>query len=110
MRTPGRLIKVRICRTNARQCFHTDDSGIVGLLCTARALKCGKSDFCSAHPVYDVPRAERPDVLETLIKLIWCFDRKDEVSKGEEPYIHTSIFYLEGRGEKDQRRLATPFP
>lgn len=87
--------KVRIYRTNARQYFHADESDIVGLLCVARALEGGESDICSAHQVYNGLRAERPDVLETLTKPIWYFDRKGEVSKGEEPYIRTSVFYLE---------------
>jgi Taurine catabolism dioxygenase TauD, TfdA family len=87
--------KVRIYRTNARQYFHTDWSDIVGLLCVARALEGGESDICSSHQVYNMLKAERPDVLETLTKPIWYFDRKGEVSKGEEPYIRTSVFYLE---------------
>ena len=96
--------KVRIYRTNARQFFHTDDSDIVGLLCIARALEGGESDICSAHQVYNDLKAERPDVLETLIKPIWYFDRKGEVSQGEEPYIRTSIFYLEA-GERLYSRV-----
>ena len=87
--------KVRIYRTNARQYFHTDWSDIVGLLCVARALEGGESDICSFHQVYNVLKAERPDVVETLTKPIWYFDRKGEVSRGEEPYIRTSVFYLE---------------
>lgn len=87
--------KVRIYRTNARQYFHTDWSDIVGLLCVARAREGGESDICSFHQVYNVLQAERPDVVETLTKPIWYFDRKGEVSKGEEPYIRTSVFYLE---------------
>ena len=96
--------KVRIYRTNARQFFHADDSDLVGLLCIARALEGGESDICSSHQVYNVLRAERPDVLETLIKPIWYFDRKGEVSQGEEPFIRTSIFYLE-TGEAFDRRV-----
>lgn len=108
--------KVRIYRTNARynnprskdqictycqylklsrQFFHADDSDIVGLLCIARALEGGESDIVSSHHVYNVLRRERPDVLKTLTEPIWYFDRKGEVSQGEEPYIRTSIFYLE---------------
>lgn len=87
--------KVRIYRTNARQYFHADDSDIVGLLCVARAKEGGESDICSAHRVYNALRAERPDVLETLVEPAWYFDRKGEVSEGEEPYIRTSVFYLE---------------
>ena len=77
------------------QFFHADDSDIVGLLCIARALEGGESDIVSSHNVYNVLRRERPDVLKTLIQPIWYFDRKGEVSKGQDPYIRTSVFYLE---------------
>ncbi|KAG0650771.1 Taurine hydroxylase SAT17 [Hyphodiscus hymeniophilus] len=87
--------KVRIYRTNARQFFHADDSDIVGLLCIARALEGGESDIVSSHHVWNTLQKERPDVAETLTKPIWYFDRKGEVSEGEEPYIRTSVFYLE---------------
>ena len=96
--------KVRIYRTNARQFFHADDCDIVGLLCVARAFEGGESDICSSHELYNVLRRERPDVLETLIKPAWYFDRKGEVSQGQEPYIRTSVFYLE-TGEDLQRRV-----
>jgi len=81
--------------TQSRQFFHADDSDIVGLLCIARALEGGESDIVSAHHVYNVLRREQPDVLETLTKPIWYFDRKGEVSEGEEPYIRSAVFYLE---------------
>ncbi|KIN04740.1 hypothetical protein OIDMADRAFT_192060 [Oidiodendron maius Zn] len=87
--------KVRIYRTNARQFFHSDDSDIVGLLCIARALEGGESDLVSSHHVWNTLQKERPDVAETLTKPIWYFDRKGEVSVGEEGYIRTSVFYLE---------------
>lgn len=45
--------------------------------------------------MYNILRKERPDVLKTLIEPTWYFDRKGEVSKGDEPYIRTSVFYLE---------------
>jgi hypothetical protein len=112
---PTQIDKVRIYRTNARyvfiesianspntmliiptsQFFHADDSDIVGLLCIARSLEGGESDLVSAHHVWNVLQEERPDVAETLTKPIWYFDRKGEESEGEEPYIRTSIFYLE---------------
>ncbi|CAF9922510.1 MAG: hypothetical protein ALECFALPRED_002109 [Alectoria fallacina] len=91
--------KVRIYRTNARQFFHADDSDLVGLLCIARALEGGESDIASVHHVYNVLRRERPDVLKTLTEPIWYFDRKGEVSKGEDPYIRTSALYLEPGGK-----------
>ncbi|RDW74032.1 hypothetical protein BP5796_07474 [Coleophoma crateriformis] len=92
---PTAIHRVRIYRTNARQFFHADDSDIVGLLCIARALEGGESDIVSSHHVWNTLQKERPDVAETLTKPIWYFDRKGEVSKGEEPYIKTSVFYLE---------------
>ena len=95
---PKQIDKVRIYRTNARQFFHQDDCDIVGLLCIARALKGGESDIVSSHHVYNVLSEERPDVLKTLTEPIWYFDRKGEVSEGEEPYIKTAIFYLEKGG------------
>ena len=45
--------------------------------------------------MYNILRKERPDVLKTLTEPIWYFDRKGEISEGEEPYIRTSVFYLE---------------
>ncbi|KAI9793637.1 MAG: hypothetical protein M1835_007109 [Candelina submexicana] len=87
--------KVRIYRTNARQYFHADDSDIVGLLCIARALEGGESDIVSSHHVYNVLQAERPDVVKLLTEPIWYFDRKGEISNGQEEYIRTSVFYLE---------------
>ena len=72
----------------------------MGLLCIARALEGGESDIVSSHHVYNVLRRERPDVLETLVKPIWYFDRKGEVSNGEEPYIRASVFYVERGGDR----------
>ncbi|KAL8800451.1 MAG: hypothetical protein Q9182_005163 [Xanthomendoza sp. 2 TL-2023] len=91
----GQTDKVRIYRTNARQYFHADPCDIVGLLCIARALEGGESDIVSVHNVYNTLRAERPEVLKTLTEPNWYFDRKGEVSHGEDPYIRESVFYLE---------------
>ncbi|KAL9100329.1 MAG: hypothetical protein Q9163_004278 [Psora crenata] len=91
--------KVRVYRTNARQYFHTDDSDIVGLLCIARALEGGESDIVSSHHVYNTLKRERPDILRTLAEPIWYVDRKGEVSQGQEPYIRTSVVYLEPGGQ-----------
>ncbi|MCJ1474195.1 hypothetical protein MMC13_002853 [Lambiella insularis] len=92
---PKQIDKVRIYRTRARQFFHQDDCDIVGLLCIARALEGGESDIVSSHHVYNVLRAERPDVLRTLTEPIWYFDRKGEVSEGEDPYIKSAVYFLE---------------
>ncbi|KAI0182021.1 Clavaminate synthase-like protein [Hypoxylon sp. FL1284] len=87
--------KVRIYRTNARQFFHADDSDIVGLLCISKAEFGGESDVASIHNVWNILQAERPDVAELLTQPIWYFDRKGEVSAGEDPYIKAAVFYLE---------------
>ncbi|KAI0484301.1 hypothetical protein GGR56DRAFT_668885 [Xylariaceae sp. FL0804] len=89
------LDKVRIYRTNARQYFHADDCDIVGLLCLSRAEFGGESDVASIHTVWNILQRERPDVAELLTQPIWYFDRKGEQSRGEDPYIRASIFYLE---------------
>ena len=74
---------------------------IVGLLCLHKALEGGESDVVSGHHVFNVLQTERPDIVETLTKPIWYFDRKGEVSVGQEDFIRTSIFYL----EKDNGRV-----
>lgn len=95
------------------QFFHADDADLVGLLCLARALSGGESDLVSAHHVWNVLQRERPDVAELLTQPIWYFDRKGEVSQGQDPYIRTSIFYLEtspggGDGVRAGGEAATP--
>ena len=90
--------KVRIYRTNARQFFHADDADLVGLLCVAKALEGGESDLVSSHEVWNLLQKENPDVAELLTQPIWYFDRKGEVSNGEQGWIKTAVFYLE-KGE-----------
>jgi len=92
---PTQIDKVRIYRTAARQFFHADDSDIVGLLCIARALEGGESDIASSHHVYNTLQQEHPDVVETLAQPIWYFDRKGEVSAGQEPYTRQPVLYYE---------------
>ena len=81
---PTQIHRVRIYRTNARQFFHADTSDVVGLLCIHRALEGGESDIASVHHVYNVLQQERPDVVRTLTEANWYFDRKGEVSEGQE--------------------------
>lgn len=96
--------KVRIYRTNARQFFHADDADVVGLLCLSKAESGGESDVASIHAVWNILQAERPDVAELLAKPVWYFDRKGEVSRGEEPYIRAPVFYLETPDPADPAR------
>jgi hypothetical protein len=49
----------------------------------------------SGHRVWNIMQAERPDVAELLTKPIWYFDRKGEVSVGQEDYIRCAIYYIE---------------
>lgn len=92
---PTQIDKVRIYRTTARQYFHADDSDIVGLLCIARALEGGESDIVSTHSVINTLHREHPDVVETLTQPIWYWDRKGEVSAGQEPYTRQPVIYME---------------
>ncbi|KAG8528470.1 uncharacterized protein KY384_007388 [Bacidia gigantensis] len=87
--------KVRIYRTNARQFFHQDSSDLVGLLCLSRALSGGESDIVSVHHVYNILQHSHPDVVRTLTQPIWYFDRKGEVSTGQDPFIRAPVLYLE---------------
>lgn len=96
---PTQIHKVRIYRTTARQFFHTDDGDVVGLLCVHRAAEGGESDLVSAHNLWNTLQRENPDVAELLTKPIWYFDRKGEVSEGQEEYTRQPIFYLENGGK-----------
>jgi hypothetical protein len=96
---PTQIHEVRIYRTTARQFFHTDDSDIVGLLCVHRAAEGGESDIASSHHLWNTLQRENPDVAELLTKPIWYFDRKGEVSDGQEDWTRQPIFYLENDGK-----------
>ncbi|KUI57404.1 hypothetical protein VP1G_04679 [Cytospora mali] len=96
---PAQIDRVRIYRTTARQFFHADPGDIVGLLCVHRAQEGGESDIVSVHHVWNTLRREHPDVAELLTRPVWYFDRKGEVSEGEEEWIRTSVFFLEPRGK-----------
>lgn len=75
----------------SKQYFHTDGADLVGLLCIARALEGGESDIVSTHHVFNTLQRENPEVLETLCTPNWYFDRKGEVSDGEDPWYKSSI-------------------
>ncbi|KAG7116237.1 Taurine hydroxylase-like protein SAT17 like [Verticillium longisporum] len=91
--------KVRIYRTTARQFFHADDGDLVGLLCVHRAQEGGESDLVSVHAVWNKLQQEHPDVAEILTKPIWYFDRKGEVSEGQDGWTRQPVFYLENGGK-----------
>ncbi|KAK4669658.1 uncharacterized protein QC763_204890 [Podospora pseudopauciseta] len=96
---PTQIHTVRIYRTAARQFFHADDGDIVGLLCVHRAQEGGESDIVSVHNVWNILQKEHPDVAETLTKPIWYFDRKGEVSDGQEEWVRQPIVYIENGGQ-----------
>ena len=91
----SQIDKVRIYRTTARQFFHSDDGDVVGLLCLHRARSGGESDLVSSHAVWNALQRENPDVAELLTRPVWYFDRKGEVSAGQDEYTRQPIFYLE---------------
>ncbi|KAL2022384.1 hypothetical protein VTK56DRAFT_5451 [Thermocarpiscus australiensis] len=95
---PTQIHAVRIYRTAARQFFHADDGDIVGLLCVHRAQEGGESDIVSVHRVWNVLQREHPDVAELLTRPVWYFDRKGEVSAGQEQWIRQPVVYLENGG------------
>lgn len=77
--------------TAARQFFHTDAADIVGLLCLHKAKEGGESDVVSAHNLWNTLQKERPDVAELLVKPDWYFDRKGEVSDGQNGWVQKSV-------------------
>ncbi|KAK5652176.1 hypothetical protein OQA88_10819 [Cercophora sp. LCS_1] len=96
---PTQIHTVRIYRTTARQFFHADDGDIVGLLCVHRAAEGGESDIVSVHNVWNHLQKNHPDVAELLTKPVWYFDRKGEVSEGQDPYLRQPVVYLENGGQ-----------
>ncbi|KAH6850507.1 hypothetical protein B0I37DRAFT_396935 [Chaetomium sp. MPI-CAGE-AT-0009] len=96
---PAQIHAVRIYRTAARQFFHADDADLVGLLCVHRAQEGGESDVVSVHRVWNVLQREYPDVAELLTRPVWYFDRKGEVSEGQEEWIRQPVVYLENGGQ-----------
>ncbi|EGO61020.1 hypothetical protein NEUTE1DRAFT_144321 [Neurospora tetrasperma FGSC 2508] len=96
---PTQIHTVRIYRTTARQFFHADDGDIVGLLCVHRAQEGGESDIVSVHHVWNTLQQEHPDVAELLTKPIWYFDRKGEVSEGQQEWVRQPVVYLENGGK-----------
>lgn len=86
---------IRVYRTNKRQFFHTDSADLVGLLCMARSMTGGESDIVSQHHLFNVLQKEHPDVVRTLTAPEWYYDRKGELSTGDEPYFRTSVFLFE---------------
>lgn len=96
---PTQIDKVRIYRTTARQFFHADDGDIVGLLCVHRAAEGGESDIVSTHNVWNTLQKEHPDVAELLTRPVWYFDRKGEVSEGQQEWTRQPVFYLENGGQ-----------
>ncbi|EME78070.1 uncharacterized protein MYCFIDRAFT_33252 [Pseudocercospora fijiensis CIRAD86] len=95
---PTQKDRVRIYRTNAKQYFHTDGADLVGLLCMAKALEGGESDIVSTHHVFNTLQAERRDVVKTLVTPNWYFDRKGEVSEGQEQWFRSAIMFMENDG------------
>lgn len=76
----------RIYQTRARQTFHTDSADIVALLCLQDAQAGGDSLLVSAEVIFNIMRAEHPDLLERLFDPI-ATDRRGEVPEGMQPFM-----------------------
>ena len=107
----------RIYQTNARQTFHTDSADVVGLLCLREAKEGGDSLLVSAETIYNVMRAERPDLLERLFDPI-ATDRRGEIPEGAKPFMeipvlnwlagHLTVFYQRQYIDSAQRFPTAP--
>ena len=73
------------------------------MLCIAKALEGGESDIVSTHNVFNTLQREHPDVAELMSTPCWYFDRKGEVSQGQEPWYRSSILYMEDDPEGNPR-------
>jgi len=63
-------------------------------------------DVVSAHQVWNTLQAERPDVAELLAQPEWYFDRKGEVSKGQNGWVKKAVStYLTQVGQKLKLQL-----
>lgn len=72
----------------------------------ARAKEGGESDIVSTHHLYNVMQEEHPEAVKLMTEPIWYFDRKGEVSEGEEPYIRTSLLQLVEASNGEERVYA----
>ena len=81
----------RIYQTAERQTFHTDSADAVGLLCLQDAREGGDSLLASAETIYNLMRAERPDLLACLFDPI-ATDRQGEAPEGAKPFMEIPPF------------------
>jgi hypothetical protein len=58
----------RAYRNSRELTMHTDRCDVVAMLCVRKAVQGGLSGYTSAHTIYNVIRAERPDLLEPLLR------------------------------------------
>ena len=87
----------RIYQTTARQTFHTDSTDIVGLVCLKTAKSGGESMLVSAMSVYNVMRAEAPELALELFQPN-AVDRRGEVPVGMKEYYELPpLTWHEGR-------------
>ena len=64
----------------------------------------------STHHVINTLQQRHPEVIKLMTEPVWYFDRKGEVSKGEEQWIRSSILYMEtDDGSGRERRLYAKF-
>lgn len=69
----------------------------------AKAMEGGESDIASTHLIYNHLQEHHPDVVRELVKGDWYYDRKGEMSEGDEPWFRRAVFMLEPGGRVHAR-------
>lgn len=64
----GKDRRERAYRNSRELTLHTDRCDVVGMLCVRKARRGGLSGYTSTHTVYNAMLAERPDLLEPLMR------------------------------------------
>lgn len=69
----------------------------------------GESDIASTHQIFNHLQEHHPDVVKTLVKPDWYFDRKGEMSEGDEPWFKRAVFMLEPGADGTPGRVHARF-
>lgn len=80
--------------TSAHMGFHSDRCDYVGLLCLQPARSGGESRIVSAVTLYNEILAQRPDLMEELVK-DYCWSWVGEPPPGALPYYKMPVFSFE---------------
>lgn len=65
----------------------------------AKSMEGGESDIVSMQHIFNVFQREHPELAKLFVQPVWYYDRKNEVSDGQQPWMKVSVFYLEDTPE-----------